>query len=156
MATRIVDSREPAYIRDKLILSGWRMTALKTGDYMFRNYDGTYTGITRKTVPDLLTSMVTNFGIQLEEMMRRYNHFIILIEGEMKATPPKYKIIAPTGISRYTWDMCWNFLRTWQDRGYTIERTIDNDHTVQRLNSLYAYYQKPAHFGGIKQEEKHR
>jgi len=43
----------------------------------------------------------------------------------------------------------WNYIRSWQRKGITIELTSSIPHTIRRLNELYAYYQKPFHFGGV-------
>lgn len=152
--TKIVDTREPAYIKDRLILLGWNCIALNVGDYSFRGYTGEYIGITRKTISDLIQSLTREFGSQLQKMLTRYNKRIILIEDTMLAIPPSYKFITPVGTGKITWDMCWNFLRTWQDQGFTIERTINNDHTIHRLESIYNYYQKEKHFGGTNWQKK--
>ena len=39
--------------------------------------------------------------------------------------------------------MIWNYIRRWQDKGVTLELTMNEGHTINRLNKLYALYQKP-------------
>lgn len=56
---------------------------------------------------------------------------------------PSQKLIDGRGIEYHTWSMVWNFLRRWQDKGFTLELTVNEGHTIQRLNELYALYQKP-------------
>jgi ERCC4-type nuclease len=48
-----------------------------------------------------------------------------------------------------TWSMIWNYIRSQQHKGITIEITLSMDHTIQRINELYAWYQKPFHTGGL-------
>jgi len=156
-----VDSNEPATIVDKLLLTGWERKPMFSGDYFFHTVDFKKVGITRKTVEDLLNSIShkpnpekpgrkeKSFGQHLEEMADYYNIKIILLEGSWRIMSPEQHIVSKRGIEYYTWDMVWNFLRTWQDRGYSIEPTINEGHTIQRLNALYAYYQKPSHTGGL-------
>ena len=161
--TRIkrADSNEPATIVDKLLLTGWERKPMYSGDYFFHTVDFKKVGITRKTVEDLLGSIGNkpnpekpgrkekSFGQHLEEMADYYNIKIILLEGSWRKVSPEQYIVSRRGIEYYTWDMAWNFLRTWQDRGYSVELTINEGHTIQRLNALYAYYMKPSHTGGL-------
>ena len=155
------DSNEPATIVDKLLLTGWERKQMYSGDYFFHTIDFKKVGITRKTVEDLLNSIShkpnpekpgrkeKSFGQHLEEMADYYDIRIIMLEGSWRKVLPEQYIVSRRGIEYYTWDMAWNFLRTWQDRGYGIELTINEGHTIQRLNALYAYYQKPGHTGGL-------
>lgn len=161
--TRIkrADSNEPSSIVDKLLLTGWERKPMYSGDYFFHAVDYKKVGITRKTVEDLLSSIghkpnpekpgrkEKSFGQHLEEMADYYDIKIIILEGSWRKVSPEQYIVSRRGIEYYTWDMAWNFLRTWQDRGYGIELTINEGHTIQRLNALYAYYQKPSHTGGL-------
>lgn len=156
-----VDSREPATIVDKLVETGWERKPLYSGDYFFHTIDFKKVGIARKTISDLLSSISKkpnpekpgqkekSFGQHLEEMADYYDVKIILLEGSWQIMSPSQHIVSARGIEYYTWDMVWNFLRTWQDRGYSIELTINEGHTIQRLNALYAYYQKPYHTGAL-------
>ena len=45
--------------------------------------------------------------------------------------------------------MIWNYLRSQQHKGITLELTLSLSHTIKRLNELYAWYQKPFHTGGL-------
>lgn len=158
MTTKIFDSREPKTIRDKLSKSGWKQFTLISGDYTFRTWNNLEikdnslsVGITRKTISDLLTSITSGiFAKQLEAMNEYFDFKIILLEGKWERIPYNNKIITDWRIEPYSWDFCWNFLRTWQDRRFTIEMTTSSTHTVDRLESLYSYYQKPIHKGGLK------
>lgn len=140
---RVMDSAEPGDIRYKLFEVGWEQKKLYTGDYYFFTHDYLKVGITRKTVEDLLKSIGEIFSKQLEEMIDHYDIKIILLEGSWKKVSTTDAIITGRGIAYQTWDMVWNYLRRWQDKGFTIELTINMGHTIQRLNALYALYQKP-------------
>ena len=150
MTTSIVDSAEPGVITKKLIVTGWERQRMPHGDYEFYTQDFLRVGITRKTISDLLSSINDKFGEQLAEMKRHFDINIILLEGNWKTILPQRKIFTDRGIERATWNTIWNFLRTWQDRGFSLELTFNQAHTVERLQSLYTYYQKPFHTGGIK------
>ncbi len=140
---RVMDANEPGSIRMKLHEIGWEQRKLHSGDYWFHTHDYKKVGITRKAVQDLLGSIGDRLSRQLEEMLDYYDILIFLIEGSWKMVSPTSKIIGQRGIEYYTWDMVWNYLRRWWDKGFTPELTINEGHTIQRLNALYALYQKP-------------
>lgn len=146
---KLADSTEPKSIVEQLLKTNWVRKRLKVGDYIFECWDGIAVCVTRKTISDLLSSINANFGDQLAEMTWQFSRKIILLEGNWRVLFPKGKLLTDRGVERATWNTIWNFLRTWQDRGFTIELTINNSHTVNRLNSLYTYYQKTEHTGGI-------
>lgn len=153
MSTKVVDSAEPGIIAKKLIATGWTRERMPSGDYRFYTQDYQGVGITRKTISDLLSSINDKFGEQLAEMKRHFDIKIILLEGNWKTILPQRKLLTARGVEHYTWNTIWNFLRTWQDRGFTIELTFNQAHTIERLESLYNYYQKPIHTGGIKSKK---
>lgn len=138
---KIVDSREPEEIRQKLLAIGWQQKMLYSADYAFQSRDYHKVGITRKAVPDLISSINEIWSKQLEEMLEYYDTRIILLEGSWERVRPSM-IIGAKGVSYLTWDMLWNYLRRWQDKGFSLELTINPTHTIQRLNVLYALYQK--------------
>lgn len=156
---RVADTAEPWSITSKLLELGWERQRLVSGDYKFFAHDFRKVGITRKTVSDLLSSIISrkdpytgdakkSFGQQLEEMLEFYDQKIILLEGSWKVIAEDDRLVSGRGVEPYTWSFVWNFLRTWQDRGFTIEITRSEEHTIRRLNQLYAYYQKPYRTGG--------
>lgn len=155
--TRLADTREPWIIQEKLIETGWERKQLWTGDYMFHSYDYKKIGVTRKTVSDLLSSIGSSnpyhkskkFGQHLEDMLEVYDLRIIIAEGSWSQVKSSGNLITTRGIEHMTWDMVWDFLRTWQDKGFTLELTSNEGHTIKRLNRLYAYYQKPYHTGAM-------
>ena len=150
---KFVDSAEPGTIREKLLEVGWQQRRLYSGDYWFFSHDFKKVGITRKTVDDLLGSLSGSkaedgkrrypLPKQLEEMLDEYPLKIILLEGSWKWVSPNQTIVSGRGIEYHTWSMVWNFLRRWFDKGFTLELTVNEGHTIQRLNELYALYQKP-------------
>lgn len=142
-----VDTAEPDSIVYKLLETGWVKRRLYSGDYRLFTYNSLQVGITRKTIQDLLSSINNKFGNQLEEMEDFYDIKIILVEGGWSMISPKRNVVSSRGVEYSTWDMIWNFLRSWFDRGFSLELTVNEGHTIQRLNVLYAYYQKPFHTG---------
>jgi len=145
-AVKLVDIREPdkahAEIRSKLLETGWTQKRMWSGDFAFLSHQFHKVGITRKNTSDLLGSINEIWAKQLDEMLEYYDIKIILIEGSWTNIRPNV-VIGGSGISYLTWDNIWDYLRRWFDKGFTLELTIGWQHTVQRLNRLYALYQKP-------------
>jgi len=138
---RVMDSNEPGDIRMKLYEIGWEQKKLYSGDYWFFTHDYLKVGITRKEVGDLFSSIGEVFSKQLEEFIEHYDIKIMLLEGSWKRATTEQ--IIHRGITYQTWDMIWNYIRRWQDKGVTLELTMSMGHTINRLNKLYALYQKP-------------
>lgn len=145
-AVKLVDTREPdkkhIEIRSRLLETGWVQKRLWSGDFAFLTHQFHKVGITRKNTSDLLTSINEMWAKQLEEMLDYYDYKIILIEGSWANIRPNV-VLGGGGISYLTWDGIWNYLRRWMDKGFTLELTTSWQHTVDRLNKLYALYQKP-------------
>lgn len=146
------DSNEPGLIRQELWKTGWEQKPLYAGDYWFFSHDYKKIGIERKAVSDLLSSIGDKLSRQLDSVLETYDIRILLIEGGWHKVTPSDKIISGRGIEYYTWSMVWNYLRRWQDKGFTIELTVNEGHTIQRLNELYALYQKPYSLSGRSRE----
>jgi len=140
-AVKLIDTREPEELRMKLLEVGWQQKTLYSGDMAFLTRDFQKVGITRKSTSDLLGSINEIWAKQLEEMLDYYDIRIILIEGSWANIKPNV-IIGGSGISYLSWDGIWNYLRRWQDKGFTLELTTSLNHTAKRLNNLYALYQK--------------
>ena len=146
--TRIVDSREPWERTSKLIETGWERKMLASGDAFFLTHDYRKVGITIKgTTTDLLNSINEVWSKQLEDMLDYYDINIILIEGSWQMIRPG-AVFGFKGRSYVTWDMLWDYLRRFFDKGFSLELTIDTEHTIQRLNHIYALYQKPYSMSG--------
>ena len=144
---KVVDSSEPWEIREKLLETGWETRGLYSADYWFFTHDFKKVGIERKTVSDLLTGLGQRLSNQLEKMAEHYDYKILLLEGSWKSVASR--VVTSLGVSRWLMSTVWNFIRSWQDRGVTLELTANTNHTIRRLNELYAYYQKPYHTGGV-------
>ena len=142
---KVVDTREPENLRYKLLEIGWEQKILVSGDFTFTTHDILKVGITRKTIQDLLNSILSNpdntFAGQLEEMLDCYDITIITIEGSWQ--PIIEKRIYRGGIEYPAWDLIWNWLHRWFAKGFILDLTISPGHTIHRLNTLYALYQKP-------------
>lgn len=144
---KIVDSNEPEIIRTELVKLGWQQDRLNSADFGFFTADNRAVGIERKTTTDLVASIMGRLPLQFYRQLEDYEINILLIEGRWGMQMDKITIAGQ--IYNITWQAVWNFIRTWQDKGLTIELTIDTGHTVQRIEEIYQYYQKPAHSGGI-------
>ena len=138
-AVKLVDTREPGELRTKLIELGWQQKYMFSADFAFLTHSYQKVGITRKSVDDMLGSINETWSKQLEEMLEFYDIRIILIEGSWNRIRPSFV----SSVGNYlTWAGIWNYLRRWQDKGFTLELTASSTHTVKRLNELYALYQK--------------
>ena len=138
-AVKLVDTREPSKIRLKLLEYGWQQKQMFSADFAFLTHSFQKVGITRKSTGDLLNSINEVWAKQLEEMLDYYDIKIILIEGSWRTITPSF--VAGAG-NYLTWSGIWNYLRRWQDKGFTLELTTSTGHTIKRLNELYALYQK--------------
>jgi len=145
-AIKYVDTREPdtkkAELRTKLVETGWFSKWLLNGDFYFLTHDYKKVGITRKSTDDLIGSINEKWAKQLDGMLDFYDIRKILIEGSWTKIKPSY-VIGYNGISHLTWDNIWDYLNRWMDKGFTLELTLSIEHTIHRLNRLYAIYQKP-------------
>jgi len=148
---RIADTTEPWAITGELIKTGWERQKLFSADYFFLTTDFKKVGVERKEIGDLINSLGDRISRQLQNMLGYYDFSILLIEGNISHTGNT--MITDRGITRILLEGYRNFLRTWQDRGITLERTSSIGDTIMRLNELYAYYQKPTHTGGITRRQ---
>ncbi len=146
---KAVDNNEPYDMRSRLLEVGWVQESLYAGDYHFLTINYKRVGIERKTVSDLISSLSNErLSDQLFRLVEHYDIKILLLEGKWGQVYDG-SILTAHGVTQWKWDTVWNFIQTWQDRGVTIQMTTNSGMTIQRLNSLYAYYQKASHSGGI-------
>ena len=148
---KIVDSNEPDLIKQELLKVGWEQSRLGSGDYMFFSIDFKKVGVERKTISDLLSGLGDRVSVQLANMLSYYDFPILLIEGSWQGIGGMVQ--TSRGIENWAWNTVWNFLRTWQDKGITLELTGNEGHTIKRLNELYSYYMKEAHTGGLNRKK---
>ena len=146
---KIVDSNEPGIIREKLLELGWEQRRLESADYYFFDCDYKKVGIERKEVNDFMASLGDRLANQLERMLDHYDIVILLLEGNWRQIDYNNKLIGSQGITHNTWAMAWNFIRSQQHKGVTLELTTSIGHTIQRVNELYAWYQRNSHTGGM-------
>jgi len=154
---KIVDSNEPVTIREALKVKGWEQSRLNSADYGFFTIDNQSVGIERKTVSDLISSLLetkkdeenipARLPLQFYKQIEDYQINVLLIEGHWGIS--QNMITSEGQIYNIQWEAVWNFIRTWQDKGMTLELSIDMPHTIDRIEQLYNYYQKPGHNGGI-------
>lgn len=140
---KIVDSAEPGEIRARLLELGWRQSRLLSGDYTFYTCQYDKVVITRKTVSDCLASLNEHFGKQLEEMLESYQICVMLIEGAWHWSVDTGQLLTSRGLERHVKKEVLNYIHRWEAKGFILERTANWHDTVDRLNELYALYQKP-------------
>lgn len=140
---KIVDSAEPSEIREKLLELGWRQQRLAMGDFQWWTCQYDKVIVTRKTTSDCLGSLNENFAKQLEEILESAQIAILLIENPWKWTRDTGQLLTARGLERHIKKEVLNYIHRWSAKGFILERTADWSDTVDRLNELYALYQKP-------------
>jgi len=140
---KIVDSREPAEIRTKLLELGWRQQRLQSGDFMFWTCQYQMLGITRKTTQDFMNSINDKFSQQLEVMLETYNICVMLVENPWQWVKGTGQLYTTYRLEKHIKKEILNFIHRWEAKGFILERTIDWKDTCDRLNELYALYQRP-------------
>lgn len=140
---KIADSAEPGLIREALLEVGWRQQRLQSGDFMFFTCQYHKVGITRKTTQDCLSSLNNTFGKQLEEMLEVYDICVLLIENPWKWSRDTGQVLTSRGLEKHIKKEVLNYIHRFEAKGFILERTVDWLDTVNRLNELYALYQKP-------------
>jgi len=149
---QLMNRDEPEEITRDLQLYGWERAQLFSSSYFFFSGDYKKIGIKRVGEKELITSLMKHTAIQLQYMIKFYDVSILLIEGG--TTPFSQEAVidsmafgpTTTGILLEGYR---NFLRSWQDRGVTIEETITRSDTIARINQLYCYYQRPGSTGAL-------
>jgi len=144
---KIVDCNEPWEERSKLIETGWESQKLCAGDFCFEDCNSNIIGIERKEVNDFLNSINSRLDNQLERMLELYKETILLLEGSWQIVANK--VVTQQGITNWVMSDIWNYLQSWQRKGVMLQLTSSNNHTIRRVNELYAYYQKPYHLGAV-------
>jgi ERCC4-type nuclease len=148
---RLVDSREPWDLREKMLMLGWEQKALIIGDMCFDSHDKLLIGSTRKKLEDLLGSMDELFAYQLEQMLEHYAINIFMFEAGPIYCTKQGNIITKITVKGQEEDKIWNITRTqlfnwlhsWQVKGFVLERWPNLEYTALRLQELYTLYQKP-------------
>jgi len=141
--TKIVDDREPSQMRTKLIELGWQQRRLTSGDFMFWTCQYQQLGITRKTTSDFMNSLNDRFSQQLEVMLETYDICVILVENPWQWIGSTGQLYTTYRLEKHVKKEVLNFILRWQMRGFLLERTINAEDTIQRLNELYGLFQKP-------------
>jgi len=147
-----MDANEPGVIRYELHKLGWQQERLYAGDYWFFTHDFKKVGIERKTVEDLLSSIGDRLSRQLENCLEHYAICVLLIEGSWQKANPSQHMITNRGIAYQSWDMVWNYLQRFMDKGIRLQLTVNEGHTIHRLNELYALYQKSYSLSSMSRE----
>ncbi len=146
---KVVDSRESGAIREKLLELGWEQRQMESADYWFFDINFKKVGIERKEVNDFMASLGDRLANQLERALDHFDTVILLLEGNWRQVSYNSKLVGSQGLTYNTWAMAWNFIRSQQHKGVSLELTTSMGHTIQRLNELYAWYQKASHTGGM-------
>jgi len=141
---RVVDSREPFdTIVRPLLETGWEKQWLWSGDFLFHTHDYKRVVVTRKALSDLVSSMGDKLSHDLEVILDHADIAILLIEGSWRFVSPYANVITSRGTEHYTYDLIWDYLQSWMDKGFRLQLTTNEGHTVHRLNKLYSMYQRP-------------
>lgn len=140
---RYVDTREPWQIREKLIETGWEQKTLHCGDFLFQASDYKKVIVTRKTTSDMLSSLNKNFSQQLEAILETADICVILVENPWQWVRDTGQLLTARGLEKHIKKEVLNYIHRWEAKGFILERTIDWKDTVNRLNELYALYQRP-------------
>jgi len=140
---KIVDSAEPSQIREKLLELGWRQQRLVTGDFCWWSCQYDKITVTRKTTQDCLHSLNENFAKQLEEILESTQIAILLIENPWQWVKDTGQMLTARGLEKHVKKEVLNYIHRWQQRGFILERTVNWKDTIDRLNELYSFYQKP-------------
>src|SRR4030042_5381803 len=90
---KIVDSREPGIIREKLLQVGWEQRQMETSDYWFFDHDYKKVGIERKEVNDFMASLGDRLANQLERALDHFDTVILLLEGNWRQVGYDSKLV---------------------------------------------------------------
>src|SRR3972149_3808289 len=96
--TKVVDSREPGIIRNKLLELGWEQRQLESADYWFFDVDYKKVGIERKEINDFMSSLGDRLANQLERSLDHYETVILLIEGNWRQITYQNRLVGSQGI----------------------------------------------------------
>lgn len=137
----ICDSREPPEIWIPFVTQhGWKREALPCGDFLFLDAQDEPVIIERKTVPDLIQSMVNGrLSVQAGKCIEASKFPILLVEGAWSQRDGKL-----LG-TEMTWEQIWNYLQSLQDMGMRLQVTTSLAHTLERVHELRAFYLKGYH-----------
>ena len=128
-------------IHDRLVATGWLSYPLKAGDYLLGAGMEINPLVERKTVEDLLASIVD--GRLMSESLRM-----------IEATPFPWLLIEGHWMMRdgihlldtsWTWQQVWHELATVQDLGMRLYLTTNQEQTITELLGLVEYYRKDEH-----------
>lgn len=142
-----VDSNESPFRRNFFLSRKWQQRQLNSGDYTFYTQDGSSVGIELKLMPDFISSLFERLPRQLHDMLQDYNISILMLVGPWEMSAGQFT--SNGNVTNYTWGMVWNFLRTWQDRGITLELCHDELHACNRICEIRSYYAKAIHTGAF-------
>lgn len=127
----------------KFITCGWQKKRLPAGDFYFPSYSGHTVGIETKSVQDL-TSDIERARKEFATLIDSVDIPIFLVWGNWNRRQNDALALSFTS-RQITWSQIWNMLMTFQNEGLRIEVCLHRDHTFQRINQLYTYYQEPEH-----------
>ena len=126
---------------EKFLEFGWERKLLDAGDFFFYSHDEKTVGIESKTVDDL-TSRLGDARRELAQLIDTVDIPILLVFGKWLR---KSNDTLLGGQQQLTWSHLWNLIQTFQDSGLRFQLATSREHAFQRINQLYAYYQKSEH-----------
>ena len=143
----IVDTRQPRNMIEPFTRAGWRVQALKFGDYQFYDSTGKVVLIEDKPLEKLLGDMTSGtLQRQCRGITENCTFPILLVRGHWIQDANGHLLN-----SRYTWEQAWNQLETVQDMGCRIQLATSLNHAVERIFQLEEYYSKEKHDSALRQ-----
>lgn len=141
------DDREPYSVQERLrdeydgIIEHWEF-----GDYYIAAASRLI-GIERKTISDLLSSLSEGrLDSQLEGLTGSVDVPILLIQGELRASPGGFVLVTDGVASGWNYHSVLNKLQTFQEMGVRLTFCEEGDQAlIDRILSLARYYCKPHH-----------
>ena len=141
-----VDTREPKWRTEPLRRAGWKLEALKYGDYQLCDAVGKSILIEHKTVDKMIADMQSGILQRQCRTLAEHSTFpILMVEGSWKQSGG---YLLGRNI---TWEQAWNQLQTIQDMGCRLQLTTSKEHTIQRLFELELYYSKEKHASAYRE-----
>jgi len=126
---------------EKFLEYGWMRKQLDHGDFMFYAHDEKTVGIEVKSVDDL-AGRLTDARRELAGLVDNVDIPILLVWGKWLR---RSNDVLMSGSNQLTWKHLWNLLQSFQDVGLRFQLATSREHAFERINQLYAYYQKDEH-----------
>ena len=147
MLPKYVDGRGEIWSgwMERFIEYGWERKQQDAGDFRFHASDERSVGIEVKSVSDLV-SRLPDARRELAQLIDMVDIPILLVFNPWQR---KSTDVLIGGNDHVTWAHLWNLLQTYQDSGLRFQMATTREHAFNRINQLFAYYQKPEHTSNL-------